>query len=102
MNVELHDVPHPRREQLLKILRALSDPVRLDMVHRLAADGGPDRPCKTLYEGLAKSTASYHLTILRDCGLLETYPDRGQTLARLRRDVIDELSPELLDAVLHV
>ncbi len=55
------------------MFRALGDPARLAIVHRLAA--GPARVVDlTRTLGLAQSTVSGHLACLRDCGLAAARP----------------------------
>ncbi|MFW0789462.1 ArsR/SmtB family transcription factor [Gordonia sp. CPCC 205333] len=85
-------------EWVAKVLRALSDPVRLEMVRRLR-DGGPDQGCSDLYDNLPKSTASYHFSILRSCGLIEQHDVAGRRLNSLRDDFVEQFAPGLLDAV---
>jgi len=83
-----------------KLLRALADPVRLEMVRRLAADPAGEAPCSDLYEGLNKSTATHHFKILVEAGAFRPVmvgPYRGH---RLRRDALQEAAPGLLDALM--
>ena len=61
-----------RTVRLEDVLQALADPVRLEMVRRLAA-AELALPCGALYENVAKSTASYHFAMLRESGLVEQY-----------------------------
>lgn len=84
-----------------KLLRALADPVRLEMVRRLAADPAGEAPCSDLYEGLNKSTATHHFKILVEAGAFRPVmvgPARGH---RLRRDALQEAAPGLLDALME-
>ena len=71
------------------------------MVRRLA-DSAEDLACGALYDGLPKSTASYHFGMLRSCGLISQYMADGRRLNRLEREDIDRLAPGLLAAVLSV
>ncbi|MGG8314662.1 ArsR/SmtB family transcription factor [Streptomyces lividans] len=83
-----------------KLLRALADPVRLEMVRRLAADPAGEAPCSDLYEGLNKSTATHHFKILVEAGAFRPVmvgPSRGHGL---RRDALQEAAPGLLDALM--
>ena len=91
---------HPESEDvsLPRVLFALSDPVRLGMVHILArraavnsVDLGPDMP---------KSTVAHHTRILREAGVTHTRPEGRNCWISLRRDVLDTKFPGLLDAVL--
>ncbi|MCF2130056.1 helix-turn-helix domain-containing protein [Strepomyces sp. STD 3.1] len=84
-----------------KLLRALADPVRLEMVRRLAADPAGEAPCSDLYEDLNKSTATHHFKILVEAGAFRPVmvgPSRGH---RLRRDALQEAAPGLLDALME-
>lgn len=95
-------LPHPATDdiELTEVLRALSDPVRLEAVARLAAEG--EMTCgdvgRTL--GVHKSTASHHFRALREAGVVMTKQDGRQKLMSLRRDDLDARFPGLLDSVL--
>jgi DNA-binding transcriptional ArsR family regulator len=91
---------HPAAEQLElpAVLHALSDPVRLCIVRKLA-DEGP-RTCGTFEVPVSKSTLSHHFRVLREAGVTLTEPDRTQRVVSLRRDDLDARFPGLLDAVL--
>ncbi|KOG91321.1 ArsR/SmtB family transcription factor [Streptomyces varsoviensis] len=85
-----------------KLLRALADPARLEMVRRLASlpEDKAEAPCSDLYEGLSKSTATHHFKILVEAGVLHPVmvgPSRGH---RLRRPALQEAAPGLLDALM--
>ncbi len=80
------------------VLTALSDPVRLEMVHRLDT-AGTALPCAVLYEEVSKSTASHHFKILREAGVIERSRIGGQMHQRLRRDEVEATYPGLLASV---
>jgi len=85
--------------ELHRVLHALSDPVRLEVVRQLA-DADECR-CGALSEtGVSKSTLSHHLKTLRGAGLTRTRPVGTTRFVSLRRDDLDERFPGLLDAVL--
>lgn len=81
-----------------RILSALADPVRLEMVRRLMNAGEPT-PCALLYDGINKSTATHHFKILREAGLTERLVHDGQIHQRLRVDDVDRAVPGLLVSV---
>jgi DNA-binding transcriptional ArsR family regulator len=83
---------------LQDVLAALSDPVRLEMVRRMAHDGGPVA-CADLYESVSKSTASHHFKVLREAGLTERLTIGGQSHQRLRLDDLEEAFPGVVSSV---
>ncbi|MFI7452248.1 ArsR/SmtB family transcription factor [Nonomuraea sp. NPDC049714] len=93
---------HPTVEdiQLTEVLRALSDPVRLEIVIRLAVSG--EMTCGDAGDelGVHKSTASHHYRILREAGILRTKQEGRLKFLSLRRDDLDARFPGLLDSVL--
>jgi DNA-binding transcriptional ArsR family regulator len=86
--------------QLVDVLDALSDPVRLEIVDALDAAPG-ELACSDLALPVAKSTASHHFRVLRDAGVLEVRDEGTRRLHRLRRDDLDARFPGLLDSVLN-
>ena len=83
---------------LQQVLAALADPVRLEMVRRLA-DAGEPIACGRLYVGINKSTASHHFKILREAGLTERVVVGGQTHQLLRTREVEEALPGVLSSV---
>lgn len=92
---------HPPREalELTRVLHALSDPVRLEVVRALAQHG--EQTCAALDGDRPKSTMSHHFKVLRDAGIVETRGERTSHLNRLRVDDLDARFPGLLQAVLN-
>ncbi|WP_437126250.1 ArsR/SmtB family transcription factor [Pelagibius litoralis] len=91
---------HPRPEdiELARVLHALSDPVRLDVVRQLDREG--EATCAALDCGRPKSSMSHHFRVLRDAGVLRTRTDGTTHMNELRRAELDSLFPGLLQAVL--
>jgi len=85
--------------ELSRVLHALSDPVRLDLVRQLEA--AAECRCGTFAAPVAKSTLSHHLKVLREAGVTRTRSEGTTRLVSLRRDDLDARFPGLLDAVLH-
>jgi DNA-binding transcriptional ArsR family regulator len=83
---------------LQQVLAALADPIRLEMVRRLAERGEPIA-CSQLYEDINKSTASHHFKTLREAGLTERLVIGGQTHQRLRVREVEDALPGVLSAV---
>src|SRR4051812_44744557 len=80
-----------------QVLAALADPVRLEMVRRMAADGAPVA-CSALYEDISKSTASHHFKVLREAGITERVVLGGQTHQLLRSDALEKALPGVVPA----
>ncbi|AVR96830.1 ArsR/SmtB family transcription factor [Pseudoduganella armeniaca] len=92
---------HPAAADLTlpQVLHALSDPVRLGLVRKLA-DGG-EQPCNALDLAVAKSTASHHFRVLREAGIILQRPEGTQFMNSLRREDLEARFPGLLEAVLR-
>lgn len=92
---------HPDRQHIsiAGVLYALGDPVRLEVVRRLATEG--ELPCAALDCAAAKSTMSHHFKILRESGVIYTRKEGTQHINSLRREELDTLYPGLLDIVLE-
>lgn len=77
-----------RQPDLSEALKALADPMRWDIVTRLARV--PELPCAQLWQTLpiSKPTISHHLKVLTDAGLLTVRKDGRQFYYSLRRDVV--------------
>ncbi|MFI6789882.1 ArsR/SmtB family transcription factor [Nonomuraea sp. NPDC050383] len=99
----MRQLPHPATEaiQLTEVLRALADPVRLEIAVRLATQ--TEQNCSSVLEelGVHKSTASHHYRTLREAGVLLTRQDGRQKYMRLRREDLDTRFPGLLDTILR-
>ncbi|MEU6788607.1 helix-turn-helix transcriptional regulator [Nonomuraea angiospora] len=95
-------LPHPATEdiELTEVLRALSDPVRLEIVVRLALSGVMN--CGEAGDdlGVHKSTASHHYRTLREAGVVITRQEGRLKFMSLRRDDLESRFPGLLDSVL--
>ncbi|MEV7143412.1 helix-turn-helix transcriptional regulator [Streptomyces tauricus] len=95
------DLPHPPRAEirLEAVLHALSDPLRLQVVRELAADGD-ELSCSHFDLPVTKSTTTHHFRVLREAGVIrQTYRGTAK-MNGLRRDDLDGLFPGLLDSVL--
>jgi DNA-binding transcriptional ArsR family regulator len=83
---------------LAAVLHALGDPVRLELVRALAADG--ELTCAPAGMDVPKSTLSNHWRILREAGLTVTVRDGRHRRMSLRRDDLEERFPGLLMVIL--
>ena len=94
-------LPHPKRDELelAKVLHALSDPVRLEIVASI--DRGGECPMGAIDLPVAKSTCTHHFKVLRDAGVLAQRQVGTARLNTLRREDLDARFPGLLDTVLR-
>jgi DNA-binding transcriptional ArsR family regulator len=86
---------------VLTLLQALSDPVRLEIVRQLAgcAKGG-ELTCGQIELPVTKSTASHHLKTLVHAGVIAEREEGTRKFMRLRRPELDKRFPGLIDSVL--
>jgi DNA-binding transcriptional ArsR family regulator len=84
--------------QLVGVLQALSDPVRLQIVRHLAHAG--EVACGTVPVAVSKSTISHHYKVLREAGVIQARVEGTRRFHALRREDLDARFPGLLDAVL--
>lgn len=91
---------HPDTEQIAipRVLFALSEPLRLNMVRMLAERGevdsidlGPDLP---------RSTLTHHTGLLRESGVVFVRAEGRKCMIRLRTDDLQQRFPGLLSTVL--
>lgn len=83
---------------LERVLYALSDPFRLEIVRRLAVMG--EANCGELDGGRPKSSVSHHFRVLREAGVIHTSNVGVTHINRLRRSELQQRFPGLLDAIL--
>lgn len=91
--------PSPETMTLVGVLYALGDPVRLEIVRRLAAND--ELSCSDLDLQVAKSTLSHHFKILREAGVLYCRKQGTQHMNSLRREDLNRAFPGVLDAILQ-
>ncbi|KTC19169.1 ArsR family transcriptional regulator [Pseudomonas marginalis ICMP 9505] len=91
---------HPAIEDLTleRVLYALSDSVRLEIVRCLA--GVPEATCGELDGGRPKSSMSHHFRVLRDAGLVHTRSAGTTHLNSLRGELLESRFPGLLQSIL--
>jgi len=98
--VRMRPYKHPPASDLVleRVLYALSDSIRLEIVRQLAEVGSAT--CGELDGGRPKSTVSHHFKVLRDSGLVRTESAGTTHMNTLRRADIDSRFPGLLAAIL--
>ena len=85
--------------ELAAVLHALSDPIRLRIIARLA--DGEECSCGSFGLPVTKSTSSHHFRVLREAGVISTRIEGKNRFNRLRREVLEQRFPGLLEAVLR-
>lgn len=91
--------PAPGDFILERVLYALSDPVRLEIVQQLAQVA--EASCGELDGGRPKSSMSHHFRVLRDAGLVCTYRVGTTHMNSLRLADMESRFPGLLKAILE-
>ena len=91
---------HPTRDQidLSTVLDALSDPIRREVVVRLAEMG--EANCSSFVDCASKTNLTYHLARLREAGIINVRIDGAQRLITLRTADIETRFPGLFPAIL--
>ncbi len=84
--------------KLVEVLRALSDPVRLEMVRQLSVEG--DKACSSFGIEMPKSSLSHHFRVLREFGIISFEHQGTVIMNRLRSEDLNEQFPGLLKSVL--
>jgi DNA-binding transcriptional ArsR family regulator len=97
-----HAAPDLAEVDVLTVLQALSDPVRLQIVRQLAGCTGDDLGlmCGQIALPVGKSTASHHLKTLHNAGITVERAQGVCKYVQLRRAELDERFPGLLESVL--
>jgi DNA-binding transcriptional ArsR family regulator len=92
---------YPKRDdiELVEVLQALADPVRLQIVRTLDAGDGAIA-CHEMGLPVTKSTGSHHLKVLREAGVVNAQPEGTRRYYTLRRADLEARFPGLLDSVL--
>jgi DNA-binding transcriptional ArsR family regulator len=99
---ERRELEYPERDdiELVDVLQALGDPVRLQIV-RILDEGDGAIACHEMGLPVSKSTGSHHLKVLREAGVVQAQVDGTRRYYTLRRDDLEARFPGLLDSVLR-
>lgn len=81
-----------KHEQIVSICKALGHPVRLRIFTLLAEQGESYCGDMVSLVGVAQSTVSHHLKILKDSGLVTTEEQGTFVCYRVQRDRLRELT----------
>ena len=94
------DYPARDELELVEVLQALADPVRLQIVRFLDRSDGAIA-CHEIPMPVSKSTGSHHLKVLREAGVVKAQADGTRRYYTLRTDDLEARVPGLLRSVLH-
>lgn len=97
-------LPQPSTEtiDLVTVLHALADPVRLRLVRALAEQDGPVACSQAAnVVEVTAATQSHHWRVLREAGVTTTVAEGRERLIQIRRDDLEGRFPGLLGAVLE-
>jgi DNA-binding transcriptional ArsR family regulator len=102
MHTHTEEIAHPDREEieLGAVLHALSDPVRLQIVACLAAQGCP-QSTGSVDVPVSKSTCTHHFRVLREAGVIQQEQAGTARMNTVRIDDLDARFPGLLKTVLE-
>jgi DNA-binding transcriptional ArsR family regulator len=97
----MRNLHHPRVDEvtLPDVLHALSDPVRLQIVHALSEC--EEQSCSGVEASVSKSTLSHHFKVLREAGLTHTRVNGTHRYISLRVEELEDRFPGLLRSVLE-
>ena len=85
---------------LFQVLSALTDPVRLSIVVKLA-NGADEVPCTGFALPVTKSAGTRHFRVLREAGVIRQHDVGVRRMNSLRREDLDTRFPGLLDLLLR-
>jgi DNA-binding transcriptional ArsR family regulator len=96
------ELDYPARDdiELVDVLQALGDPVRLQLV-RILAEANGAICCSEIPLPVSKSTGSHHLKVLREAGVVRAQVDGTRRYYNLRSDDLDARFPGLLKGVIQ-
>jgi DNA-binding transcriptional ArsR family regulator len=97
----MRTLPHPALAEIGigTVLEALAEPVRRQIVSRLA-EGHTDLACLAFELPVSKSTSTHHFRVLREAGVIEQHYQGTAILNRLRAEELEARFPGLLNAVI--
>ncbi|MGW1747057.1 ArsR/SmtB family transcription factor [Streptomyces sp. NPDC002092] len=85
---------------LFQVLSALTDPVRLSIVVKLA-DRADEVPCTEFALPVAKSAGTRHFRVLRKAGVIRQHDVGVRRMNSLRREDLDSRFPGLMELLLR-
>lgn len=96
---DMTDEPAVAEFNFVRILSAVADPMRLDILRQLAA-ASEALSCKAIELPVKASTATHHFTALRQAGILHQYYIGTSRMNVLRLEDMETVYPGFLPSVL--
>ncbi|NIG46441.1 helix-turn-helix transcriptional regulator [Enterobacter sp. Acro-832] len=94
--------PTPDQLNLNEIFSALSDPLRREVISRLALlEEGTERSCASFGFPVAKASLTHHFRVLREAGLISQFDYGNRRASVLRIQELSEKFPELLPLLVN-
>lgn len=95
-------LPHPDADQitLSGVLAALGDETRLAIVGHLSRCVSGGMTCGQFTDLASKTAISYHVSKLREAGVVNVVPEGTRRVVTLRRDDLDARFPGFLDSII--
>jgi DNA-binding transcriptional ArsR family regulator len=100
LSLETGEAPDLATVDVVTVLQALADPVRLEIVRQLTRCGAGELSCGQIDVPVGKSTASHHLKVLAGAGLTAEREEGTRKYISLRRPELDRRFPGLIELVL--
>jgi len=93
---------HPDADQisLALVLTALGDETRLAIIGALARDESHALTCGQFLDLGSKTVLSYHISKLREAGVVNVRPEGTKRMVTLRRADLDQRFPGFLDSII--
>ncbi|WP_183360724.1 ArsR/SmtB family transcription factor [Geomonas limicola] len=94
------EIQQPVAEEisLPKVLHALSDPVRMEIVLKIARAG--EVACGAFDIPMPKSTLSHHFRVLRESGVVASRREGNELMNYLRSEDLEARFPGVLEAII--
>ncbi|MFG3255234.1 ArsR/SmtB family transcription factor [Streptomyces sp. NPDC048172] len=91
---------HPDVEDfdLIRIMSALTDPIRLGIV--LTLSSRPGLACSGFYRDVTPSVLTRHFRVLREAGVIRQHDEGNRRINTLRKEELNQRFPGLLAMVL--
>jgi len=94
------EMQQPLRDEitLIQVLHALSDPVRMEIVLKIARAG--QVACGAFEIPMPKSTLSHHFKVLRESGVVASRREGNELMNSLRFEDLEARFPGVIKAII--